>query len=333
MLQELLSWPEKLSIGAKLAQELTYPSSPGTLKNIAFIGMGGSGIAGRLLKTMLDKNSSINSHIIDGPELPNFIDTSYTAIVVSYSGNTWETVCALQEVIVKKIPVIILCHGGILLDLAQKHQLPFALIPNCKAPRAALGYMLGFLYQFFENHKILAGKAMLSKFATLLANKLQTLTDEQQYQTLITAVQGYDHFHIWGISGDTTAVAYRAQTQFNENSKIQAVFSSFPELNHNLMVGLTAWTQAPLILLFSSSFLSKELQASKKSAEQILQGLGVTLYKCPIFGDTWEEQLLMMIVWADFASYYLGKARGVDILSTKVIDQLKANYLNNVQIS
>ena len=84
---------------------------------------------------------------------------------------------------------------------------------------------------------------------------------------------------------------------------------------------------------FATSFLSNELSASKKSAEQILHNLGVTLYKSPIFGDTWEEQLFMMIVWADFASYYLGKVRGVDITSTIVIDQLKANYLNNLHTS
>ena len=333
MLQELLSWPQKLILGAKLAQELSQPLTKTSIKNIAFVGMGGSGISGRVIKTILDKKTTINSHIIDSSELPNFIDQSYTAIVVSYSGNTWETVCALKSLIKKQIPTIVLCNGGILLELATQHNLPYALIPNCKAPRAALGYMLGFLCQFFQTCGILEGEKLLEQFNSLLTKHISLLAEEQTHTEFVNLTKNQDFFHIWGIAGDSASVAYRAQTQFNENSKIQALFSSFPELNHNLMVGLTCFQKPPVILMFGSEFLTSELKASKKSAEQILEGLGVTLYKSPNFGDTWEEQLLMMIVWADFASYYLGKARGVDILSTKVIDQLKANYLNNVQIS
>ena len=334
MINELISWPTKLSTGSQIAQDFfihfktKLPPSP---KKIAFIGMGGSGIAGRLIKTILDKKSDCTSIIVDGPEIPTFIDATYTAIVVSYSGNTWETVCALEELLLKKVPVIVLCHGGTLLEMAQKNSLPFALIPECSAPRAAVGYMLGFLCQFFDDTKLLQGKTILSLVDALLQKELKNLENKEFYKDFLTLAQGRDFFHIWGISQDSAAVAYRAQTQFNENSKVQAVFSSFPELNHNLVVGLTVHTQKPLVLFFSSAFLSKELYASKKSAEQILEKQGVLLYKAPVFGDTWEEQLFMMIVWADFASYYLGKARSVDITSTLVIDQLKASYLKNLQ--
>ncbi len=63
--------------------------------------MGGSGIAGRIIKTFLDKKSGIPSFVIESTSLPEFVDTDTLAIVVSYSGNTWETVDVLEELVQK----------------------------------------------------------------------------------------------------------------------------------------------------------------------------------------------------------------------------------------
>ena len=56
---------------------------------------------------------------------------------------------------------------------------------------------------------------------------------------------------------------------------------------------------------------------------EILSQRGVRLYKIPVLGDTFEHQLFDIIFWADFASYFLGLAKGVDVVSVEIIEQLK----------
>jgi glucose/mannose-6-phosphate isomerase len=331
MHSELISWPNKLSQGKQVAITCInhYPSLLKSQKRFIFAGMGGSGIAGRILQTFLSKESTSQAIILDGPELPAFVNSQDFAFVVSYSGNTWETLEIAKKLKTQKIPMLILTHGGNLQQMARDHQIPCAILPECSAPRAALGYMLGFLVELLAHYGFISN--YLENWQQSLKKHLPCLSEQNHYSDFLNMVGFDDFFHIWGITGDSSAVAYRAQTQFNENSKVQAVFSSFPELNHNLLVGLTNFKKAPFILLFSTDFISNELNTSQKSILSILKDLGVRLYKTPNFGDTWQEQLFMMIVWADFASYYLGKIRKVDIISTKVIDQLKASYLSNSQ--
>ena len=54
ILDDIRAWPEKLQAGAQLAQDFynQYQDKlPKNIKKIAFFGMGGSGIAGRVVKT------------------------------------------------------------------------------------------------------------------------------------------------------------------------------------------------------------------------------------------------------------------------------------------
>ena len=46
---------------------------------------------------------------------------------------------------------------------------------------------------------------------------------------------------VQGTAGSMSAVAYRWRTQFNENSKMLAYSSEYPELNHNEVIG---WERA-----------------------------------------------------------------------------------------
>ena len=152
------------------------------------------------------------------------------------------------------------------------------------------------------------------------------LEDQAYFNEFIEAIKSYEFVHVWGVSGDSAAFAYRAQTQFNENSKIQAVTSAFPECCHNLLLGFTDCKLKPFIIFFYSDFLSAHLNIAIQSTCEILKEQGVVLYKPPVLGDNWEEQLFYMILWSDFASYYLGQKRGVDIAPVKLIDKLKAKH-------
>jgi glucose/mannose-6-phosphate isomerase len=329
MLEEVKLWSNKLKDGMQLAHDFHYEHAaqlPKNIKKIVFLGMGASGISGRIIKTFLDKRTKIISFVVDSPELPNCIDNETLVIATSYSGNTWEVLDSVKKVVDNFTPTIILSHGGKLAALAEERNLPFALFPESLTPRSSLGTFLGFLLTLFDLMGIIGGKKIVEDFSKQVDLYLPKLEDESYFKDFLDAANGQDFFHIWGVSGESAAFAYRAQTQFNENSKVHAVTSCFPELCHNLINGFEKCKEKPLVLMFTTDFLVPSLEAAQETASEVLKELGVTLYKPPVLGDTWESQLFHIILWSDFASCYLGKSRGVNLSEVKVIERLKQLY-------
>lgn len=326
MLKELTLWPQKLREGRQLALDFiaTYKTRlPKNIKKIAFVGMGGSGIAGRIVKTFLDTKEGISTYIVDSCDIPAAIGTDTLAIVISYSGNTWETLDALSQLTARFVPTVVLAHGGKVIEYAEKKNIPFALVPESRSPRSALGSFLGFLLIIFDALGLLAGARKVEAFCRHAECYIPKFEDECFFKEFLEVVHGHDFFHVWGISASSAAFAYRAQTQFNENSKVQAVYSIFPELNHNLINGFEKFTHTPCVIFFVTDFLSVNLQAAIASTSEILQEKRVVLYKPPVFGDTLEVQLFNIVLWSDFASYYLGNVRDIEIEDVRIIQRLK----------
>ena len=327
MLDEITLWPKKLKDGLDIAHNFHYEHKgqlPKNVKKILFVGMGASGISGRIIKTFLDKKSKIPAFILETPSIPAHVDTDTLAIVTSYSGNTWETVAAMNELVEKKIPMVALASGGKVAEIVESKNIPFILLPESKVPRAALGNFLGILLTLLDLMGILDGKKILDSFQKQLDLYLPKFEKDTHYfNDFLDHIEGCEAFHVWGVSGDSAAFAYRVQTQLNENAKVQAVTSSFPELNHNLIVGFTDCKNSPLVLFFYTEFLSSQLCKACEQVGDLLKMRGVNLYKPPILGDNWEEQLFHIILWSDFASCYLAKARKVDTAATELIDELK----------
>ena len=329
MQKDLLTWPEKLSMGLELGFDFWKSfgarfSKP--IKKIAFVGMGGSGIAGRIIKTLLEKKTALSVIIVDGPELPGSLDAETLAIVVSYSGNTWETLDALDALAKRFVPTIVLANGGIALEVAELKNMPFIMIPSALSPRSSLGYSLGILMGIFDKLHFLSGAQLVGNWINHAHVYLPKYSQQMHFQQFLSMIKDEEFVHIWGVSGDSAACAYRAQTQFNENAKIQAVFSAIPELCHNLLVGFTNCTKKPFVIMMSTAFLPVHLELAVEAVGEILIQKGVQLYKVPVLGDTFEDQLFDIILWADFASYYLGLTKGVDVVSVKIIEQLKQTH-------
>lgn len=330
MLKEAALWAQKLRDGAELA-EIFYASHhhrlPKHIKKIAFVGMGGSGIAGRITKMFLDRSTDVISWVIDGVDLPAAIESDTLAIVISYSGNTWETLEVLEKLHKKFIPTVVLAHGGRAIEIAEEKNLPFAMVPASACPRSALGHFLGFLFTLLDDLAVLVdGRTITQQFISHAEKYTIKFSDVTFFKDFLSIANGYETFHIWGISGDAAACAYRAQTQFNENSKVHAVSSVFPELCHNLLVGFTKVTQAPLVLFFYTDFLPVKMVKAVQGATELCKEKGVALYKMPVLGDTFETQAFNVILWTDFASYYLAESRHVDAGPVEIIDKLKEKH-------
>ena len=326
-LNDIATWPTRLTAGADLAKELLRTTKlPASIQKIAFVGMGGSGIAGRIIQELVSSSCRLPIFIVDSPEIPAHFDEHTLTFAISYSGNTWETLEALEQLVARAIPTIIMTHGGKAQEIALTQNIPCVTIPSAQTPRSSLGYMLGFLLQFFNDLGFYPGITLINQFIQHAHKQIPLYRNQEYFDDFLARAKYLDFFHIWGISGYGSACAYRAQTQFNENSKIPAVHSSLPELAHNLLVGFTAPSDNSFVLLLSPNNINKNIKDSIERISTIIRQRGALLYKPTLLGDNLQVQLFDMILWADFASYHLGMVRGIDVAAVEIIDLLKKTH-------
>ncbi len=326
MLQELLRWPQKLQQGVALTDQVLAAHAALLLvpyDKIAFVGMGGSGIAGRIFKTLLDRHTSVTTIVVDSPMVPLSIDHRTLTFVISYSGNTWESLEAFSTLVKRKVPLVAISHGGTLQAYAQKCGIAHIKLPVALQPRTALGFFMGFFWQLFQQRGVVGIETMMQEWMQTADALLPEYSQKSAFADLLPLLVDLDMFHVWGVSDDSASAAYRGATQFNENAKIQGVYSSFPELAHNLLVGFERVAQRPVVVWYQTTFQSENMNRAIQSLHAILRDSGVDLYKVPVFGDTFGSQFFSMILWTDFASFYLGHERGVDTQRVRIIEELK----------
>ncbi len=327
MLDDILAWPEKLRAGRNVARQAcavyeTKLAQP--IRKLAILGMGGSGVSGHLIATLIHRSTSIQVTVVDTMIVPGHVDENTFVIALSYSGNTWETLTALETCIQRGCTVFTVSHGGAMSCMAQKQNLMYAQLPASLTPRSALGLFLGFLLTLLdEGCHLLKTAAMLDRWEHMAQDMLSTMQTPDFCQSFLDMATDQEHFHIWGFAGDSAPATYRMQTQFNENSKVRATYSLLPELCHNLIVGFTKPIQRSLVVMAHSDFLPDNLKIVGQFVEKLLTEKGALLYKVPVFGNTFGEQLLSLMLWADAASYHLGVVRDVEVTPVILIDSLK----------
>ncbi|MCH9025277.1 MAG: bifunctional phosphoglucose/phosphomannose isomerase, partial [candidate division Zixibacteria bacterium] len=82
------------------------------IKNVVVIGMGGSAIGGDLARSFLSAKLLVPFHICRHYTLPEFVDDESLVIVSSYSGNTEETLAALDDALSRKAMIAAISTGG-----------------------------------------------------------------------------------------------------------------------------------------------------------------------------------------------------------------------------
>jgi len=118
----------------------------------------------------------------------------------------------------------------------------------------------------------------------------------------------------------------RLKTQFNENSKVTALFNVFPELNHNEIVSLANLKREDhkfiLILLRDekdSERIKKRMEITKSLIGRQLGGT----HQIHSQGKSALARLLYLIHFGDLLSVRLAILRGIDPTPVEVISRLK----------
>ena len=328
MLSFCVDAPKHYENAAKQAKtiSLDYPKP----KTIIVAGMGGSAIGGELLKDWARNRLSVPIEICREYSLPAYVDKSTLVFVVSYSGETEETLNVFLEAIKRKCMTIAISSGGALAEFAEKLNVPHLLVPSGMAPRATLPYLFAPLPILLEKIGLVSDVNLEISEAIQVLKQVSELNSPEEvvknnfskklalsiYGT-VPAVYGFDFYR---------AVAQRFKTQFNENSKIPAKWEYFPELNHNEIVGwegVGKLAQNFSIILIRDNDESEAIRQRIESTKELILKEAVKVFEVCGTGKGKIAKMSSLICTGDFTSVYLAILRGIDPTPVKTITLLK----------
>jgi glucose/mannose-6-phosphate isomerase len=299
-------------------------------RSVIVAGMGGSGIGGELLKDWARDKVAVPIEVCREYSLPAYANNKTLVFVVSYSGETEESLSVFLDAIKRKCMVVCISSGGKLREFARKLNVPHLRVPSGMAPRATLPYLFMPLPSILEKIGIVSGvSAEVSDVTRIL--KLVSLENSPEKpqsgnvsKTLASNICGTIPV-VYGF-GIYRAVAQRFKTQFNENSKVPAKWEVFPELNHNEIVG---WEEAGAMAKdFSLIFIRDndepdEMRRRIEVTQKLICREPLGAFEVWSEGKTRLAKMLSVICIGDFTSVYLAVLRGVDPTPVKTISLLK----------
>ncbi len=272
MLKLLREFPEQFSQAIEIGKNANIVLDREKIKNILFVGMGGSAIGGDVIISCLGDQLQIPALVNRNYHLPNFVDENTLAIVSSFSGNTEESLNAFNEAVAKQAQIVCLTSGGKLKILAQEKGIPVITIPGGMPPRCALGYLsVPVLFLLTDNKIANVPEKDFHETLELLKELEEKYSPESvDNLALHTAELLHGKIPVIYSSNDMLgAVTVRWKGQFSENAKQLAFANVFPELNHNEIVG---WEKLPeLLQKFQIIYLSDKQDNPRNAARMRLR--------------------------------------------------------------
>lgn len=328
MLRFLREFPEQVAAARKLKEQPVLKIKKDAA-GIIFSGLGGSAICGDLFQNAFSNQLQIP--VLTNREycLPNWVSQKTVTILISYSGNTEETLASYREARRRKAALGVVSSGGKLSEMAKKDRVPLITVPAGYPPRTALGYLFFGALSFLENAGILKISEM--RFSQLVKtirkaaadNDPQNDFNENPTRRLAAALK--NTIPIIYSASFLSGTATRWKTQIEENSKNLAFTGTLPEMNHNEVVG---WSYpVETLKRLSVVFLrDREDQAQVKKRFEITSNLlQPRRFFAEVEGKNNDRlaRLFSMIIFGDWVSYYLALENGSDPTPVERITQLK----------
>ncbi|MFP4588946.1 MAG: bifunctional phosphoglucose/phosphomannose isomerase [Candidatus Acetothermia bacterium] len=326
MLDDLENFPSQVREGFEIGRGTELPYDLCSFRRLVVTGMGGSAIIGDLLARLLGIEVVVNR----GYYLPSRISPERDLLIaVSYSGNTEETLSALEDGLRRGLPVLGLSTGGQMEEFCSRRNVPLIKIPSGGQPRASTGYMLFPLIELSSRGGLIADfdfPGFCDRLEELEQNwRRSSPSSGNLAKGLAQELKGRIPL-IYGTAGNTGPVAYRWKTQFNENSKQPAFYNTFPELNHNEAVGFELVEKLPFqpyVLLLKNGLEYERNALRLRIMGKIFEERGIEhqVVEAPS-GDTFAR-ILGQLYLGDFVSTYLGLLNGEDPSPVALIERFK----------
>jgi glucose/mannose-6-phosphate isomerase len=287
-------------------------------------------VSGDVLKLVLNETTQINVEVRKAYGIPEVTaQRKPKCLFISYSGNTEETVEAVNDAIKYDLDWSVISSGGRLLELAIEHNKPFVKVPDGLQPRAAFGLMTKAVMHYVSPD---IGVDYL-EICNQAGNYLNEILANQSENELISqALQISQEINsktsvIYGGTPLTYLVAQRWKTQINENAKSKAFVGYMPEVHHNEILSWEAnkdGSKKDYQLLFLRS--SKENSQISKRFELTKEIIGDKVDISEIENISSKNiisDLFHLTLIGDLVSVYMADNLNIDPYDITSIEKLK----------
>ena len=316
------AFTDHLKEALEIGKDSVFSCPKNPISNILICGLGGSGIGGTIVKDLLSKQIPIPIAASKGYDIPAFVNESTLVIACSYSGNTEETLMALEKCFKKNAEIAIITSGGKLEKTAKEKNLNHIIIPGGHPPRAMFGYGFTELFFVLKNYNFIDDSFIFDfkKAITLLEKEHKNIIKEakslakKMYKTtpVIYVAEGFE------------GVAIRLRQQINENSKMLCWHHVVPEMNHNELLGWRTNVDNLSVLYLRNQGDFYRNSTRIEINQSVIKKYTSNISEVWSLGDSGLENTLYLINLGDWISWFLSVLNNVDAIEIDVINYLKS---------
>lgn len=324
---------DALGVAQKQWQQLsqTYQvdlSRFSNIQNVILAGMGGSALPGVFLRSW--PGTQVPFEIVRDYDVPEYVGEGTLFISSSYSGNTEETLTAIQAAEARGAQIVVIAAGGKLAEYAAEKGYPLFTIPSGIQPRMSSFYFLAAFVQLLEPLGLIrkGAGAELAAAGEWIKDQLgsygpEVKTGDNPAKQLALELIGKS---VVVYSGPKLfPAANKFKICMNENAKSVAWVNQYPEFNHNEFIG---WSSHPVdkpyaVVDIRSDLEHPRVQKRFEVSERLLSGKRPSPEIIVPQGDTVLKQLLWTSNYADFVSIYVALLNGVNPTPVDLVERFK----------
>jgi len=328
MLDRIKDLGKQLRDAWAIATAAQLPPAYSDVRNITLAGMGGSAIGGDFAASLMAGELKIPMLIHRDYGMPAYVGRDSLVIASSYSGNTEESLSAFAEAQKRGAKVLALTTGGKLADLARAAGYPVVTFSYKAQPRAALGYSLGLVLGVLVRMGFVRDLGADIEGALSDLSKIEERVHEgaRSNDAKKMAIELYGRIPFAYGAGVMGIMARRVKGQWNENAKSWSAFDVMSELNHNAVVGFPhppIARDALVVLLLRSDRDNPRHKVRFDVTAELLDRAGIAHKTLRFGGQSMLSEVLQMVLFTDYVTFYLALLNGADPTEVKAIDHLK----------
>jgi len=319
--------PEKVKVGQRI---IRYKD----VENVVLAGMGGSAIAGDILKDWIGDEIEVPMEIVRSYHLPAYLNENSLVFFISYSGNTEETLSCMLDAAKKSCQIISISSNGALGRVTQALGLPLIKLPKMAAARASLPYLFAPLPYLLAKLGVLSMRKVereMSDTIEVVDKTASSLAIEMPFEENFAkkvALEIFGTVPIVYCYNPYKSVGLRFKCQVNENCKLPARCDVFPELNHNEIMG---WEASESILKRYTLVLLRDLEVEPLEVKTRIDALkekffskkAKSVIEISPQGKTPLGKIFSLTFILDVISMYLAALHGRDPVASETFQILK----------
>ncbi|MFM1931705.1 MAG: hypothetical protein RL226_1008 [Bacteroidota bacterium] len=321
MRQLIETFPDQVHRACLNAEAASLLNSSTPIQNVVICGLGGSGIGGKIASQLIQDEASVPVLACNDYALPGFVNEHTLVLISSYSGNTEETVSAMNEALKKKCLIACVTSGGEVSRLAEAHGLNCIEVPGGFPPRSQFGYSLVSVMRYLVHYNIVSAAwwEQMKGVSTFLQSHQHGIVEKAE--ALAGALIGKTP--VLYAESRLEGVIIRWRQQINENSKMLCWHHVYPEMNHNEIIGWEGGANNLAVVVLRSGDDHPRSMIRMDITRHLFEQQGAAVHSVEDRGAGRLQRTMYFVHFGDWLSLLLAEKQGVDPVSITSIDFLK----------